>query len=286
MTIFADRVWQTTETTGTGTYQMATTVAGYRDFLSACGNGQAAYYIATDNVDWEIGIGTVTAGSPATISRDTILLSSNGNAAVSWGVGTKQIFCGLPASKVVHLDQNGVLQNLTAALSALSALTPAADRIPYFTGSGSAALMRYETGTWTPVIAPATPGTWSVSYATQLGYYLRIGKLMFVRFQLNFTPTVGTGSGDLQIGGLPAIADGPAMGATFCSIVPNNINLRWVWPGAPSQLAVSVGGGVNYMILTALKSGTAAANLSPANLTDGQSHSIRAAGWYELAASV
>jgi len=168
----------------------------------------------------------------------------------------------------------------------MSALTPAADRIPYFTGSGSAALMRYETGTWTPVIAPATPGTWSVSYANQSGYYLRFGKLMFIRFRLEFTPTVGTGTGDLQIGGLPAVSDGTGMGATFSSIVPVNMNNRWVWPNAPSQLVVAVGGGLNYMVLNAIKSGVSLATLSPSNLTDGQLHTIRAGGWYELAASV
>jgi len=50
-------------------------------------------YCATDNSSgYEIGLGTLTTGSPDTLSRDDILISSNANAAVNWASGTKQIF--------------------------------------------------------------------------------------------------------------------------------------------------------------------------------------------------
>jgi hypothetical protein len=51
--------------------------------------------------EWEVGIGTVTSGSPDTLSRDTIISSSNSDAAVTFSSGTKNVFCTLPAKKTI-----------------------------------------------------------------------------------------------------------------------------------------------------------------------------------------
>jgi hypothetical protein len=51
--------------------------------------------------EWEVGIGTVTSGSPDTLSRDTIISSSNSDAAVIFSSGTKNVFCTLPAKKTI-----------------------------------------------------------------------------------------------------------------------------------------------------------------------------------------
>jgi hypothetical protein len=53
------------------------------------------------NGEWEVGIGTVTSGSPDTLSRDTIISSSNSDAAVTFSSGTKNVFCTLPAKKTI-----------------------------------------------------------------------------------------------------------------------------------------------------------------------------------------
>jgi len=116
--VLRDRVKETTTTTGTGTYTLAGAMTGFESFGSV-GNSNTTYYGCSDGTDFEIGIGTYTA-SGTTLARTAILQSSNSDNAVSWGSGTKTIFCTLPAEKMSFLDASG---NLVAANgSALTAL--------------------------------------------------------------------------------------------------------------------------------------------------------------------
>ena len=77
--VLADRVKETTNTTGTGTLTLAGASIGYQPF-SVIGNGNSTYYSIISGNDWEVGIGTVTSGSPNTLSRDTVLSSSAAGA--------------------------------------------------------------------------------------------------------------------------------------------------------------------------------------------------------------
>lgn len=103
--VLADRVKETTTTTGTATYTLAGASTGFESFASI-GDGNTTYYACTDGTDFEVGIGTYTA-SGTTLARTTILQSSNSDAAVSWSSGTKTIFCCQPAEKAVFLDASG-----------------------------------------------------------------------------------------------------------------------------------------------------------------------------------
>jgi hypothetical protein len=98
--VLADRVKETTTTTGTGTLTLAGAATGFQSF-AAVGNGNTTYYTITDGTDWEVGIGTYTA-SGTTLSRDTILSSSNSGSAVNWGAGTKRVFVTYPAETAVQ----------------------------------------------------------------------------------------------------------------------------------------------------------------------------------------
>ena len=73
--VIKDRVKETTTTTGTGTLTLAGALSGFEAF-SEIGDGNNTYYACTDNVDFEVGIGTYTA-TGTTLSRDTILESSS-----------------------------------------------------------------------------------------------------------------------------------------------------------------------------------------------------------------
>lgn len=96
----ADRVRQTTSTTGTGAYDLdGAAPAGFQGFVAGIGDGNQCYYSITDGTDWETGRGTVDDAAPDTLTRDEILGSSNSGNAVSWGAGDKEIFCALPASR-------------------------------------------------------------------------------------------------------------------------------------------------------------------------------------------
>lgn len=90
-----DRIYETSTTTGTGSYALAGAVTGFQAF-SVIGAGNYCWYFATDDVNWEVGIGTYSA-SPDTLARTRVIYSSNGDAAVDWAAGTRKIRCGLPA---------------------------------------------------------------------------------------------------------------------------------------------------------------------------------------------
>jgi hypothetical protein len=100
--IVADRVKETSTTTGTGTLDLAGTSTGYRTFVAGIGDGNSCYYcIQHQSADeWEVGIGTVTDAATDTLSRTTILASSNAGSAVSFSAGTKDVFVTDPAALV------------------------------------------------------------------------------------------------------------------------------------------------------------------------------------------
>jgi len=99
--VLNDRVKETSTTTGTGTFSLAGAETGFESFVSGVGNANVTYYAISNDgtAEFEVGIGTVTSGSPDTLSRDTIISSSNSDALVNFSAGTKTVFCTLPASR-------------------------------------------------------------------------------------------------------------------------------------------------------------------------------------------
>ena len=93
--IVADRVQETTNTTGTGAYTLGGVVPGFRTFASVASNADTVYYSITDNVNYEVGLGTY-ASSGGTIARTTVFTSSNSNNAVNWGSRDKEYIPDLP----------------------------------------------------------------------------------------------------------------------------------------------------------------------------------------------
>ena len=101
--VINDRVKETSTTTGTGTINLAGAETGYEGFVAGIGTGNTTYYAIELNSagEWEVGIGTVTDATPDTLSRDTIITSSNSDSAVNFSAGTKNVFCTLPAKRTV-----------------------------------------------------------------------------------------------------------------------------------------------------------------------------------------
>lgn len=118
--VLKDRVKETTTTTGTGTLTLAGAMSGFQAF-SVIGNTNTTYYAIYEpsGTAWEVGIGTYTLVG-TTLSRDTILASSNSNNAVNFGAGTKVVFCTYPAGKSVYYDASGNVP-ITGALNVTSA---------------------------------------------------------------------------------------------------------------------------------------------------------------------
>jgi hypothetical protein len=103
--VLADRVRETTTTTSTGAVTLGGAYTGFQTFSAAIGNANNTYYtianIATG--EWEVGIGTYTL-STNTLSRDTVLSSSNAGSLVVFTAGTKDVFVTQPAERAVYVN--------------------------------------------------------------------------------------------------------------------------------------------------------------------------------------
>ena len=110
--VVADRVRESSTTTGTGPMTLAGAVIGYQSFGTAIGAGNTTYYtISNPGVnEWEVGIGTVGSG---TLARTTVLASSTGTSLVSFTAGSKDVFVTYPAEGAVFADNAITLTNKT-----------------------------------------------------------------------------------------------------------------------------------------------------------------------------
>lgn len=97
--LYADRVQETTTTTGTGTVTLGGAVSTYQAFSAAFSDGVRVHYCITSGTDWEVGTGTYSSG---TLTRDIVLASSNSNALITLA-GTSNVFCTLPAARIADL---------------------------------------------------------------------------------------------------------------------------------------------------------------------------------------
>lgn len=106
--VVADRIKETSTTSGTGTLTLAGASAGFRSFADI-GNGNTTYYAIVDSnaSTWEVGIGTYTL-SGTTLSRDTVLSNSSGTTSlINFSANSKDVFVTYPASKSLYYQSSG-----------------------------------------------------------------------------------------------------------------------------------------------------------------------------------
>lgn len=128
----ADRVKETTTTTGTGALALGGAMVGFQAFSAVCSVGDTCYYAiqAVDAIGnpagaWETGLGTYSSSN--TLTRTTVLASSNAGAAVSFAAGTKQVWIDIPAAVApitgallnVRVFTSGTTYNSTAGTKAV-----------------------------------------------------------------------------------------------------------------------------------------------------------------------
>jgi len=116
--VIADRVRESTTTTGTGTVTLAGAVSGFQSFSAGIGNGNSTYYTISNNItnQWEVGIGTYTSAG-STLSRTTVLSSSNAGSLVNFSSGTADVFVTYPSERAVYVNS----ANTSVTVPALSA---------------------------------------------------------------------------------------------------------------------------------------------------------------------
>lgn len=106
---FADRVKDTTSTTGTGAITLSGTApTGYQTFAAGFGSGNSVVqYCIVGTSEWEVGKGTFDGSTGLT--RDTVRSSSNSNALVNFSAGSKDVFCTASAEQVDNANVGAIL---------------------------------------------------------------------------------------------------------------------------------------------------------------------------------
>lgn len=228
--VLADRVRDTTTTTGTGTVTLSGTApTGYQNF-SVIGNGNTTYYTINAGSQWEVGIGTYSSTGP-TLARTTVLKSSNANALVSFSAGTKDVFVTYPADEVVIQD-GATIQAGTSVLAVANGGTG----VTTSTGTGSVVLSTSPTLT-TPNLG--TPSAATLTNATGLPIVAgTTGTLSVARGGTGVTTSTGTGNVVLSTS--PALTT-PNLGTPSAATLTNATGLPIV-AGTTGTLSVARGG--------------------------------------------
>ena len=182
--VINDRVKETTTTTGTGAVSLGGAVTGFETFAAGIGNSNTVYYCIAhqDQAEFEVGLGTLD-GDSSDLTRTTVISSSNSDNAVDFSAGTKDVFCTIPASKMVFEDGSNdvtIGRNLTVT----GDLTISGDDLTMATNTSGAALIG-DGSNFNPVVISG-----DVSIATN-------GAASLAAAQTNITSILAT---DLKIG--------------------------------------------------------------------------------------
>ncbi len=139
--VINDRVKETTTTTGTGAVSLGGAVTGFETFAAGVGNSNTTYYAIVHQTaaEFEVGLGTLD-GDSSDLTRTTVISSSNSDSAVDFAAGTKDVFCTIPASKLIFEDASNdvtIGRNLTVT----GDLTITGDDLTMNTNTSGAALI-------------------------------------------------------------------------------------------------------------------------------------------------
>lgn len=215
--VLGDRVQETSTTTGTGALTLAGAVLSFATFAAAIGAGNDTYYTITNpgTGEWEVGVGAVGSG---TLTRTTVLKSSNADAAVNFTAGTKNVFCTLPAAgltasgganKIPMFDSTGTL-----------ALTKASGTVASFRGT-TAANSQTIVGNTAGDFVSRVLSTGDVNLYSDVGKYFDLGSngtpgriRIHSGGRIGINQTTDDGVNQLQITGTTYMSDRLSVGTT------------------------------------------------------------------------
>jgi hypothetical protein len=124
--VLKDRVKEASSSSGTGSITLGGAIPGYQSFNTAIPTASVVYYCIHNlavgfDTEWEVGYGTFTA--PATLSRTSVLSSSNASALVNFTAGANglEVFITQPAEQAVFQQTNGDVLIPSGILTVLGA---------------------------------------------------------------------------------------------------------------------------------------------------------------------
>jgi hypothetical protein len=161
--IFADRIKETSTSSGTDDMIMLGAVTGFRAFSTPLANSDTCYYCIEDTLgNWEIGLGTWTTASSTLTRPATPVSSSNANAKVTFPAGNKEVFIVNPAT-IVHTPS--FYKTTVSIVSATIATTSNTDNYAIAPVTGSLLSVYFS-----PLVALATSDTNYITFTiTNLG---------------------------------------------------------------------------------------------------------------------
>lgn len=223
-----DRVKDTTTSTGTGSVTLSGTAPSGFQAFSAIGNGNVCAYTIAGGGQWETGIGTYSSSGP-TLSRGTVLDSSNGGAAVNFGAGVKDVFVTVPAALIGWQEIASVTPGAVNAIDfdpipqVYSDLRVMIEGVSHNGGSNQAIQFGIKDGsTFSTMFSVHGAGPASITYYGEfvmMNYRSDEGAIIGSVANISDTPRIQTGSGVLPgwrcVGGIKGLRVGLSGSATF-----------------------------------------------------------------------
>jgi len=274
--VINNRVRETTTTTGTGAQTLAGAVDGFQTFAAGIGNDNTTYYAISLNTasEWEVGLGTLNSDS-STLTRTTVLESSNADSAVDFAAGSKEVFCTLPSEKAVYLDasedQVGGFSSLAADTSPqlggdldvvtsdiVSTTNRDIDIIPHGTGDVNLGADTIQMGDNDADATVTTQGTGDLILNTNNGTNAgNITLLDGADGNISITPN---GTGDVVLA-----ADSVSVGdsGAAATLTSNGAGTLTLTTGGTTDLILSTNSGTNSGTLTITDAVNEAITLTP-----------------------